>query len=82
MTCASRTPGCARGSMGYNGPVMSDLIPERAGWLVALLAYGPFLGMIAVWLAAAALRVAGRPSLYNWLRERLFSVAPSATGDH
>ena len=54
---------------------MGELIPDRAVYWVAVLAYGPFLAMIAVWLAAALLRVAGRPQLYDWLRQRLFTVA-------
>jgi len=63
-------------------PAMSELIPQHAVYWVAALAYGPFLVMIAVWLAAALLRLGGRPHLYDWLRARLFSIAAASGGRH
>lgn len=56
---------------------------ERLLWVSLLLAYGPFLLMLALYLAALALKLAGKPELLSVLVAKTGPQQPVKRGhDH
>jgi len=66
-----------RGEAGPGGARVSGAVL----WVVLLLAYGPLVLVVGIWVAAAILAALGRPALRDWLLRRTAQPQPDPPAD-